>query len=128
MNPYSIVNHYGLEIGDRIIRERGVFPRHQAIYVGPHNGTPMVAEKQFGRGIHYIPMNEFLLWGAARVKRVDRFRGNEQDRKKVIPGLNKLIQYPHGPKKEAAPTEGGTTLWSIGILAMLGGLLMTSND
>ena len=117
-----LVAHYKLACGDRIIRAKSVFPAHRVIYVGVHNGVPMIAENPKGKGVQYISLDEFLLWGVAPIDRIERFPGTEEDRKQVIPNLNKLIQP--SPKGNTA----GAALWGMSLLAMLGGLLMTSNE
>jgi hypothetical protein len=51
MDQHYLVNYYSLQCGDRLIRGKGIFSKHHGIYVGYHNGIPMVAENQNGKGV-----------------------------------------------------------------------------
>lgn len=117
-----LVAHYNLACGDRIIRGESVFPAHRVIYVGIHHGVPMVAENPKGKGVQYISLDEFLLWGVATIERVERFVGTEEDRKQVVPNLNQLAS----PAKKG--NTAGTALWGMSLLALLGGILLTTNE
>lgn len=124
LDSHIIVAHYKLACGDRIIRSKSIFPEHRAIYVGVHQGIPLVAENPMGNGVQYIPLDEFLLWGVATIDRIERFVGTEEERREVIPRLNKLTRHQ---VKEKANTAGAA-LWGMSLLAMLGGLLIAAND
>ena len=95
MNEFYFVSNYGLKIGDRVVREKGIFSKHHGIYAGFHNGRALVAENQSGRGVQYISLSEFLLGNANNLTRIERFKGSEFERQNIIPRINALIGKPY---------------------------------
>lgn len=91
MKQLDTVKRNNLKLGDRLVREKGIFSKHHGIYVGIHNGIPVVAENQIRRGVQYISLNDFLLGDATNLTRIERFHGTEQARMQIIPRINKLI-------------------------------------
>jgi len=91
MNQLYTPNYYGLHLGDRIVREKGILSKHHGIYVGIHNGTPLVAENQSGRGVQYISLSKFLLGNSSNLTRIEKFNGTEEARRNIIPRINELV-------------------------------------
>jgi hypothetical protein len=91
MNQLYIANKYGLQLGDRLVREKGILSKHHGIYVGIHDGTPLVAENQNGIGVQYISLCNFLLGNSANLTRIEKFKGTEEARRSIIPRINKLL-------------------------------------
>jgi hypothetical protein len=91
MNQSYIAKQYRLQIGDRLIREKGIFSKHHGIYVGIHNRVPMVAENQNGCGVQYVTLNQFLLGNVSNLARIERFKGTEKAKSNIILRINKLI-------------------------------------
>lgn len=91
MNVFLLVSKNNLRIGDRLVREKGVFSKHHGIYVGIHNGIPYVAENQINIGVQYITLEAFLLGNENKLTRIERFTGSEEIRNNIIPRINKLI-------------------------------------
>lgn len=133
MDQIYTVNQYGLQLGDRLVREKGVFSKHHGIFVGIHNGIPLVAENQSGQGVQYISLYQFLLGNTSNLTRIERFGGSEEARKNIIPRINKLIGthydlinfncehfaelIQHG---RPISRQVNTTLFGLGLLAILG--------
>lgn len=46
MNQIYFANYHNLQIGDRLVREKGPFSKHHGIYAGFHHGNHLVAENQ----------------------------------------------------------------------------------
>jgi hypothetical protein len=91
MNQLYIANIYGLQLGDRLVREKGILSKHHGIYVGIHDGIPLVAENQNGIGVQYISLSNFLLGNSANLTRIEKFKGTEEARRSIIPRINKLL-------------------------------------
>lgn len=91
MNQIYLANYYQLQVGDRLVREKGIFSKHHGIYAGFHNGEPLVAENQIRRGVQYVSLSTFLLDNSANLTRIEKFRGTEYARINVIPRINSLI-------------------------------------
>ena len=69
MNSFNLKNKYNLQIGDRLVRNKGgIFSKHHGVYAGEDDyGTPIVAENQRGHGVRLISLSEFLLNDASTV-------------------------------------------------------------
>ena len=96
MNQFDIVNYYNLKLGDRLIREKGIFSKHHGIFVGIHNGLPFVAENNVNSGVQYVTLADFLLNRINNLSRIERFKGTEQARKNIIPRINNLLGTRYG--------------------------------
>jgi hypothetical protein len=83
-----------LQVGDRIIRYKGVASVHHGIYVGIHDGTPVVAETQSTNGVKYVTLQVFLLNNFSSLKEIKRFKGNEKMREMIIPRINRMLGSP----------------------------------
>lgn len=83
-----------LQVGDRIIRYKGVASTHHGIYVGIHDGIPVVAETQASNGVKYVSLQVFLLNNFSSLKEIVRFKGNERMRELIIPRINRLLGSP----------------------------------
>lgn len=95
MNQYYLAQHYNLQIGDRLIRTKGILSTHHGIYVGIHNGIPMVAENQVDYGVRYITLNTFLLNNPDNLKEIRHFQRGEYARSQVINQINGLLGRPY---------------------------------
>jgi len=91
MNEIYFAHLNNLKVGDRLIRNKGVFSTHHGIYAGIHNGVPLVAENQQGVGVHYVALSGFLRNDARNLIRIEPFKGNEIQRLNVIPRINQLV-------------------------------------
>lgn len=139
MDQHYLVNYYGLKCGDRLVRGKGVLSKHHGIYVGYHNCVPMVAENQNGKGVQYVSLFEFLLWGAASLERIEPFKGSEEARRNVIPRINKLVGTQYDlinfncehfaeliQNGKASSKQVNNALWGLGIIAVLGIMIAAS--
>ncbi|MDD5569641.1 MAG: lecithin retinol acyltransferase family protein [Bacteroidales bacterium] len=90
MNQLYTAIYYGLKLGDRLIRQKGILSKHHGIYVGIHNGIPLVAENQSGQGVQYVSLFQFLLGNSSNLIRIEKFKGTEEVRRQIIPRINKL--------------------------------------
>jgi hypothetical protein len=81
----------GLQLGDRLVRDKGVFSKHHGIYVGVHNNIPLVAECQAQKGVQYVALCDFLLRDGNFLKRIEKFSGTEYARTQIIPRINQLL-------------------------------------
>ncbi len=91
MNQLYFSQQRNLKLGDRVVREKGIFSKHHGIYVGIHNGIPLVAENQANQGVQYISLSQFLLHNPANLTRIEKFRGSESARQNIIARINKLV-------------------------------------
>jgi hypothetical protein len=134
MNQLNVVNYYGLNCGDRLTRQKGLIEEHYGIFCGVHRGFPIVAETQHFRGVRYISLEEFLLWGVGKIEKVDAFPGTEKERKSVVPKVNELLgstynmanfnkdHFTESTEKEKASGDQVTakTIVGLGLLALIG--------
>jgi hypothetical protein len=95
MTEHQLVNYYNLEIGDRLIRNKGIVSTHHGIYVGIHSGTPLVAENQVAYGVRYVSLAEFLLKNIANLREIRRFNRSEYYRDQVMADANSLLGMPY---------------------------------
>lgn len=93
MNQLAI--KHNLQIGDRLIRTKGVVSTHHGIYVGVHNGIALVAENQVGHGVRYITLAEFLLYNASNLKEIRRYKGSETWRRGIIEYINSILGWKY---------------------------------
>ncbi|MGD1845757.1 MAG: hypothetical protein ACFB10_10235 [Salibacteraceae bacterium] len=78
-----------LQTGDILIRNNAVLGNHYGIYIGELNGTVIVAENRNSSGIRFVTYHKFL--DGKKLVGCERFDGKEEDRKLVLPFLEKLI-------------------------------------
>ncbi len=88
-NEIIFSNSNNLHLGDRVIRDKGVFSKHHGIYVGIHNNVPLVAENQANKGVQYVSLSDFL--NGLNLTRIEKFNGNEYARYQIIPRINALL-------------------------------------
>ncbi len=91
MNEIYVANFYNLKIGDRILRPKGLIFKHHGIYVGIHNGIPLVAENQVGVGVRCVTLSGFLHGNISNIVGIERFNKSEDMRRKIIPRIEKLL-------------------------------------
>ena len=91
MNQIYFAQINNLQIGDRLIREKGIVSKHHGIYVGVHDGIPLVAENQVNNGVRYVQLINFLNGNFNNVTRIERYSGSEYARDQIIPRINKLL-------------------------------------
>jgi hypothetical protein len=89
MNKLLLIKN--LQVGDRLVREKGIFSTHHGIYAGVYNGVAWVAENQIWAGVRYVSLNTFLNNDVNNLVRVKPFMGTEIERQNIIPKLNTLI-------------------------------------
>ena len=80
-----------LRVGDRLVRGKGSFSKHHGIYVGYNHqyGYHVVAENNTPHGVQYVTFEQFL--DGYSIERVERFKGSETERRKIIPFINSKI-------------------------------------
>lgn len=78
-----------LQTGDILIRANSVLGNQYGIYIGELNGTVIVAENRRSCGIRFVTFHKFL--NGKKLAGIERFDGKEDDRKLVLPFLEKLI-------------------------------------
>ena len=81
------INH--LQTGDILIRNNAMLGNHYGVYIGELNGTVIVAENRKSLGIRFVPYQKFL--DGKKLVGLERFDGKEEDRKLVLPFLDRLI-------------------------------------
>jgi hypothetical protein len=92
MTDIDLVNSNNLQIGDRLVRGKGVFTKHHGVYAGIHDGIALAAECQVNIGVHYVPLTEYLKWDAANLLRIERFYG---DRSQITARINAVVGTPY---------------------------------
>jgi len=80
---------HSLRVGDRLVREKGLFTKHHGIFVGWHNGNYLVAENNTPDGVRYVTYNEFM--NGNELTRVEYFNGTEAQRNQIIPFINSIL-------------------------------------
>lgn len=78
-----------MQTGDILIRTNSVLGNHYGIFIGELNGTVIVAENRKSCGIRFVTFHKFL--DGKKLAGIERFDGKEEDRKLVLPFLEKLI-------------------------------------
>lgn len=78
-----------LKTGDKISRYKDGIIIHYGIYAGFFHGQHWVAENNVGTGVRYVTFWQFL--GGKKLLPVERFRGTENQRKQIIPSINRLL-------------------------------------
>ncbi len=64
---------------------------HHGIYVGIHNGVPLVAECQVSTGVRYVRLAEFLKNNVGHLVEVKSFAGTALAQQQIIPRINALL-------------------------------------
>jgi hypothetical protein len=141
MNELYLVSINQLNVGDRLVREKGPFSKHHGIYVGIHNSIPLVAENQIGMGVQYVSLSQFLLFNPNNLTRIERFAGTEYARALIISRINQLrgtnydlinfncehfaefIQTGNSESKQVKNAFAG-----LGVLAFIGLVAWAAND
>ena len=92
---YSI--YYGLKSGDRIVEslfQTGI-TKHHAIYLGSDaKGQEWIAENKKFEGVRIVPAKEYFK-SAGKIDRVERFDGNNKERKNVVQRAFQLAGRPY---------------------------------
>lgn len=78
-----------LNIGDIIVRQKGIWSTHYMVYVGVQNGIRTVAENQDKFGVRFISLEQALK--NKSVLQIEKFNGTEQERLMVIPKAMQLL-------------------------------------
>lgn len=87
-------NHFhNLKVGDKLVRTKLGVVKHYGIYVGFHYGQHLVAENNTPHGVQYVTFEQFL--DGYSIERVDRFKGNEFQRRRIIPFINSKLGYQY---------------------------------
>lgn len=86
---------FNFNIGDRLVREKGyLFSKHHALYAGLNKeDTEIVAENQFGIGVRYIPLSQFLDEG--KLVRIEKFEGSLTEQNIILQKISQLIGTPY---------------------------------
>lgn len=82
--------NYNINIGDRLVRGKGILSKHHGIYVGYERGLHWVAENQAGVGVRVITYEDFL--NGNPLHRVEPFYGNHQI---LLSNIQNLIGKPY---------------------------------
>jgi Lecithin retinol acyltransferase len=92
MNQNYFAHRHGLEIGDRLVRAKGVITAHHGIFIG-HNGfgIPLVAENQRGYGVQIVSLETFMKHDESLLWRIERFPGSAAERRQVVPRIKALL-------------------------------------
>jgi hypothetical protein len=83
---YNLSN---LRVGDRVVRGKGLLSDQCGIYIGCFSGKHIVAANKWTFGVCYLYFEEFL--GDNTVKKIDYFIGSEQQRQKIRPFIDSII-------------------------------------
>jgi Lecithin retinol acyltransferase len=91
----ELVNKLKLQPGDRVVVPKSEWKlvQHHALYLGDDGfGTHCMCENVIGIGVRLVKVEEFFK-GVTKVTRIEKYRGNNYDRKVVVQkALSKLGQ------------------------------------
>ena len=93
LNNYEQIQN--LQVGDKLVREKGIFSKHHGVVAGRLNGRIVVAENQRNVGVQYIWLDDFLLNDLNNLTRVEQFNGTEWERNQVAARIKGLIGTPY---------------------------------
>ncbi|MBL7683658.1 MAG: lecithin retinol acyltransferase family protein [Flavipsychrobacter sp.] len=95
MTTLDFIRNNHLKVGDKLVREKGILSKHHGIYVGIHNGQPLVAENQVGHGVHYITLSNFLKHDYRNITRIEKFPRSDYHRQQVVSHINSYVGTPY---------------------------------
>lgn len=91
----QLVKHYNLKPGDRVVvpKSQWQLVQHHALYLGYDDfGNHYMCENVIGIGVKLTRL-EYFFNGVKKVTRIERYTGNNYDRKRVVQNaLSKLGQ------------------------------------
>lgn len=82
----QLIRQFNLEPGDRIIIPKSLLGlvQHHALYLGYNNlGQHLICENVFGVGVKLTRVEDFLQ-DAKNVTRIEKFHGNNFERKQIV--------------------------------------------
>ncbi len=83
-----------IRIGDRLVRTKGGFlSKHHALYVGFSNNCHWIAENQYGYGVRYIPLNQFLNEGI--LKRIEYNNFSRSSQRVILDRVDERMGLPY---------------------------------